>query len=148
MERAMNLEGKIALVTGGSGDIGRAIAEALAAAGADVAVSYIGEAGRADEVVEAVRKAGRRGHAVQLDQRDPASIDACVRNVLAHFGRIDILINNAGWNMGIPFAELDALTPEIWDRILETNLRGPFLLARALAVELRRHKSGRIVNIA
>ena len=68
--------------------------------------------------------------------------------MLGHFGRLDILVNNAGWNIGIPFGELDKLTPEIWDRILETNLRGPFLLSRAFAPELRRHKSGRIVNIA
>src|SRR5215470_1339701 len=144
----MNIEGKVALVTGGSGDIGRAIAEALAMAGADIAVSYVGEKARAGEVVETLRKAGRRSHAVQLDQRDPHSIDECVRSVIGHFGRIDILVNNAGWNIGIPFPELDALTPEIWDRVLETNLRGPFLLARGFAPELRRHKSGRIVNIA
>jgi 3-oxoacyl-[acyl-carrier protein] reductase len=144
----MNIEGKVAFVTGGSGDIGQAIAEALAAAGADVAVSYVGEAARAGEVVETLRKAGRRGHAVQLDQRDPHSIDECVRNVIGHFGQIDILINNAGWNIGIPFRELDALTPEMWDQVLETNLRGPFLLTRGFAAELQRHKSGRIVNIA
>jgi NAD(P)-dependent dehydrogenase (short-subunit alcohol dehydrogenase family) len=144
----MDLNGKVAFVTGGSGDIGRAIAEALAASGADIAISYVGEAGRAQAVVEAVRKAGRQGHAVQLDQRDPKSIDLCVEKVTGHFGRIDILVNNAAWNIGIPFAELDALTPEIWDRVLETNLRGPFLLARALAPELRRRKAGRIINIA
>jgi 3-oxoacyl-[acyl-carrier protein] reductase len=95
-----------------------------------------------------VRRAGRRGHAVQLDQRDPNSIDGCVENVIGHFGRIDILVNNAGWNIGIPFGELDALTPQIWDRVLETNLRGPFLLSRAFASGLRRHKAARIINIA
>ena len=145
---AMDLNGKVAFVTGGSGDIGKAIAEALAASGTDIAVSYVGEAGRAGAVVEAVRRAGRRGHAVQLDQREPKSIDRCVQNVIDHFGRIDILVNNAGWNIGIPFGELEALTPEIWDRVHETNLRGPFLLSRAFASELRRHKSGRIINIA
>ncbi|WP_338692359.1 MULTISPECIES: SDR family NAD(P)-dependent oxidoreductase [unclassified Bradyrhizobium] len=144
----MDLNGKVALVTGGSGGIGEAIAKALAAAGADVAVSYVAEAARAGELVEALRMAGRRSQAVQLDQRDPQSIDACVKALAGHFGRIDILINNAAWNVGIPFKELDALTPEIWDRILETNLRGPFLLARGFASELRRHKAGRIVNIA
>jgi len=144
----VDLNGKVAFVTGGSGDIGRAIAEALAAAGADVAVSYIGEAARAGAVVEAVRKAGRQSHAVQLDQRDPKSIDLCLEKVIGHFGRLDILVNNAAWNIGIPFADLDALTPEIWDRVHETNLRAPFLLARSFAPELRRHKAGRIVNIA
>jgi 3-oxoacyl-[acyl-carrier protein] reductase len=145
---AVDLNGKVAFVTGGSGDIGRAIAEALAASGTDVAVSYVGDAGRAGAVVEAVRRAGRQGHAVQLDQRDPKSIDLCVEKVIGHFGRIDILINNAAWNIGIPFSELDALTPDIWDRVLETNLRGPFLLSRAFGSGLRRHKAGRIINIA
>ncbi|MGH6713860.1 MAG: SDR family NAD(P)-dependent oxidoreductase [Bradyrhizobium sp.] len=105
----MDFIGKVALVTGGSGDIGRTIAEALAGAGADVAVSYVGEAARAGELVEALRTAGRRSCAVQLDQRDFKSIDDCVRNVIGHFGRIDILINNAGWNIGIPFGDLAAL---------------------------------------
>ena len=144
----MDLNGKVAFVTGGSGDIGRAIAEALAASGADVAVSYLGEADRAAAVVEAVRRAGRQGHAVQLDQRDPKSIDLCLEKVMGHFGRIDILVNNAAWNIGIPFADLEVLTPEIWDRVHETNLRGPFLLSRLFASELRRHKAGRIINIA
>ncbi len=144
----MDIAGKAALVTGGSGDIGAAIAKALAAAGADVAVSYVGAEERAAEVVAAVKAAGRRGFAVQLDQRDDASIAACVQRVTGEFGRLDILVNNAAWNIGIRFPDLDALTPEIWDRVLETNLRGPFLLARALAPELKKHKSGRIVNIA
>ena len=64
------------------------------------------------------------------------------------FGRVDILVNNAAWNVGIPFSDLDALTAEIWDRVLETNLRGPYLLARAFAPHLRAHGAGRIVNIA
>ena len=144
----MDLTGKVAFVTGGSGDIGKAITQALAGAGSDVVVSYVGDAGRADAAVEAIRKAGRQGHAVQLDQRDVKSIDACVDRVMERFGRIDILINNAAWNIGIPFKNLDALTADIWDRVLETNLRGPFLLCRAFASELRRHKAGRIVNIA
>ena len=144
----MDLNGKVALVTGGSGGIGAVVARALAVAGADVAVSYVAEAARAGELVDALRTAGRRSHAFQLDQRDPASVDACVKAVTGQFGRLDNLINNAAWNVGIPFKDLDALTPEIWDRILETDLRGPFLLARGFAPELRRHNAGRIVNIA
>jgi 3-oxoacyl-[acyl-carrier protein] reductase len=86
--------------------------------------------------------------AVQLDQRDPAAIDAAVGSVVGEFGRLDILVNNAAWNVGIAFSALDALTAEIWDRVLETNLRGPYLLARASAPHLRAHHAGRIVNIA
>jgi 3-oxoacyl-[acyl-carrier protein] reductase len=144
----MDLDGKTALVTGGSGDIGRAIAGALAAAGVDVAIAYVGHLQGATAVADAVRAAGRRSVAVQLDQRDPAAIDAAVDTVVQAFGRVDILVNNAAWNIGIPFTDLDALTVDVWDRVLETNLRGPYLLARACAPHLRAHGAGRIVNIA
>jgi 3-oxoacyl-[acyl-carrier protein] reductase len=144
----MDLADKVAFVTGGSGDIGRAIATALASAGVDVIVSYVSSAERASSVVDAVQVIGRRSLAVHLDQRDPFAISATFEKVVAAFNRIDILVNNAGWNIGIPFNDLDALTAEIWDQVLETNLRGPYLLARAFAPELRRHKAGRIINIA
>jgi 3-oxoacyl-[acyl-carrier protein] reductase len=146
--KAMSLDGKTAFVTGGSGDIGGAIARALAAWGADVAISYIGHSDGAIATTDSVRTAGKRSLAVQLDQRDPASIDAAVGTVVDQFGRVDILVNNAAWNIGIPFGALDDLTADIWDRVLETNLRGPYLLARAFAPHLRAHGTGRIVNIA
>jgi 3-oxoacyl-[acyl-carrier protein] reductase len=144
----MDLAGRVAFVTGGSGDVGAAVAKALAAAGVDVIISYIGNTDGARATVAAVGAMGRRARAVQLDQRDPTAIDAAVRDVAGAFGRVDILVNNAAWNIGIPFKNVDALTAEIWDRVLETNLRGPFLLARALAPQLRAHGAGRIVNIA
>jgi 3-oxoacyl-[acyl-carrier protein] reductase len=144
----MDLDGKTALVTGGSGDIGSAIAGALAAAGVDVAISYVGHLKNAAAVADAVRAAGRRSLAVQLDQRDPAAIDAAADTVVRALGRVDVLVNNAAWNIGIPFTDLDALTVDVWDRVLETNLRGPYLLARAFAPHLRAHGAGRIVNIA
>src|SRR5215475_10258780 len=144
----MDLTGKIALVTGGSGAIGGVIARALATAGADVALSYVGHLAGAAATADAVRAAGRRSVTVQLDQRDPMSIHTAVEQVVRACGRVDILVNNAAWNIGIPFKDLDALTAELWDRVLETNLRGPYLLARALAPHLRAHGAGRIVNIA
>ena len=144
----MVLEGKVALVTGGSGDIGSAIAKALATAGVDVGLTYVGSVDRASSTVDAVHALGQRSGAIQLDQRDPAAIEACVSKVVGEFGRLDILVNNAAWNIGIPFRDLGALNVDVWDRMLETNLRGPYLLARAFAPELSRHKAGRIINIA
>jgi 3-oxoacyl-[acyl-carrier protein] reductase len=144
----MELTGKVAFVTGGSGDIGAGIVEALARAGADVALSYVGHVDGAERAAAAVEALGRRSLVVPLDQRDPASIDQSADVVAAALGRVDILVNNAGWNIGIPFTDLDALTAEIWNRVHETNLRGPYLLSRAFAPHLRAHGAGRIVNIA
>ena len=144
----MDLKDKTAFVTGGSGDIGSAIAKALAKVGADVALSYVGHVEGAKATIKAVTETGRRGLAVQLDQRDSASIEASVDAVIKEFGKVDILVNNAGWNIGIPFPDLETLTSDIWDRVLETNLRGPYLLSRAFAKHLRERGTGRIVNIA
>jgi NAD(P)-dependent dehydrogenase (short-subunit alcohol dehydrogenase family) len=144
----MDLTGKVAFVTGGSGDIGRAIARALAEVGADVALSYVGHREGAMATADDVHARGRRSLIVQLDQRDPAAIDWAPQQVVAGLGRVDMLVNNAGWNIGIPFPNLDELTADIWNRVHETNLRGPYLLCRAFAPRLREHGAGRIVNIA
>ena len=144
----MKLDGKVAFVTGGSGDIGGAIARELTREGADVAISYVGQKEAADKAVADIQAEDRRGLAVQLDQRDEKSIDTCVAPIVDHFGRLDILVNNAAWNIGIPFPEIDKLTADIWDRVLETNLRGPFLLSRAFADVLKSDGGGHIVNIS
>src|SRR5438045_2835705 len=128
----MELTDKVALVTGGSGDIGAAISEALAREGCDIALTYVGNREGAEKTAAAVTAQGRRAHAVALDQRDEASIDAAVADVIGHFGRCDVLVNNAAWNIGIPFRQLELLDSATWDRVIETNLRGPFLLSRAL----------------
>lgn len=144
----MKLAEKVALVTGASGDIGGAIARALGAAGAHVVVTYVGAEDKAEAAVADIRAADGAASKMQLDQRDPAAIDACMVEIEAQFGRLDILINNAAWNIGIPFPDLQALTPEIWDQVLETNLRAPFLLARAGAAMLKADGGGHIVNIS
>ena len=144
----MDLNDKIAMVTGGSGDIGGAICDALAGAGCHVAVTYVGNVAEADATAERVESVGRRAITVQLDQRDADSIDEAASAVRAEFGTCDVLINNAAWNIGIPFPDLDQLDAATWDRVQETNVRGPYLLARALAPELAAGDGGRIVNIA
>jgi 3-oxoacyl-[acyl-carrier protein] reductase len=144
----MNLGGKVALVTGGSGDIGGAIARRLGGAGAHVVVTYVGAADAAAAAVHDIESAGGHASALQLDQRSPEAIEACIRAIAERHRRLDILVNNAAWNIGIPFPDLDALTPDIWDRVLETNLRAPFLLARAAARLLKADGGGHIVNIS
>lgn len=144
----MELSGCAALVTGGSGDLGRAIALALAEAGADVAVTWVDYRDGAVETCRLVGERGRRTAMVRLDQADPAAIAPAVDEAARALGRLDCLVNNAGWNIGIPFRDLDALTDEIWDRVNDVNVRGPFLLARAAARHLRAHGAGRIVNVA
>jgi 3-oxoacyl-[acyl-carrier protein] reductase len=144
----VDLEGRAALVTGGSGDLGRAIAIALAEAGADVAVTWVGYKDGAVETCRLVEARGRRTAMVQLDQADPAAAAPAVEEAARALGGLDVLVNNAGWNIGIPFKDLDGMTAELWDRINDVNLRGPFLLARAAASHLRARGAGRIVNIA
>jgi 3-oxoacyl-[acyl-carrier protein] reductase len=144
----MDLLGRAALVTGGSGDLGTAICIALARAGCDIALTYVGNRDGAARTVEAVAELGRRPCALPLDQRDPLAIDSTVGSVAGALGRLDILVNNAAWNIGIPFPDLDKLTTDVWDRLFATNVRGPFQLARAAAPHMKRQGGGRIVNIA
>jgi 3-oxoacyl-[acyl-carrier protein] reductase len=144
----MDLRGCGALVTGGSGDLGGATCAALARAGCDVAVGYVGNRDGALATVRRVEALGRRACAIQLDQADAAAIDPAVAGAVQALGRLDVLVNNAAWNIGIPFPDLDGLTVDIWDRIFDTNVRGPFQLARAAAVHMKTVGAGRIVNVA
>ena len=144
----MDLRGRGAFVTGGSGDLGTAICVALAATGCDVAVGYVGNHDGALRTAKRVEALDRRACTVQLDQADPGTIDAAVARAASDLGRLDILVNNAAWNIGVPFADLDAVTVDVWDRIFDTNVRGPFQLARAAAAYMKSTGAGRIVNIA
>lgn len=138
-----DLTGKIALVTGASRGLGRGFALTLAGAGADVAITS-----RHPDELEAVRdeieKLGRRCLPVALDVTTHSSIEHAVVAVETHFGRIDILVNNAGCNVRKPSLEV---TWEDWNRILDTNLRGSFFVAQAVARQMVPRRAGRIVNI-
>jgi 3-oxoacyl-[acyl-carrier protein] reductase len=138
----------IALVTGASGDIGNAIARTLGANGWHVIGTYVGAEDAAAATKADIVDAGGSAEIMQLDQRDPEAIDALMKTIEDRHGRLDVLVNNAAWNIGIPFRRLDDLTSDIWDRVLETNLRAPFLLARAGAKLLSAGEGGHIVNIS
>jgi 3-oxoacyl-[acyl-carrier protein] reductase len=144
----MDLRDRVALVAGGTGVLGTAIALALARAGAHVAITYLERHDAARETCAAVEALGRRAWSITLDQTDVEAIPAAVAAVVGHFGHLDALVNNAGWNISIPFPDLEALDAAVWDRLFATNLRGPYLLARAAAPHLKASGAGRIVNIA
>ena len=148
MSMSDELEGKVSLVTGGSGDIGNAIAKRLGQSGSTVVITYVGAEDLANQTVDEIKAEGGNASALRLDQRDPNEIEAIISQVSQDQGRLDILVNNAAWNIGIPFPNLEELTAEIWDRVLETNLRAPFLLARAAASLLKADGGGHIVNIS
>jgi len=144
----MELKDRVALVAGGTGLLGVAIARALAGAGADIVITYLERKDAARETAAAVESLGRRAWSVALDQTDPTAIPPAVAAAAEKFGRLDMLVNNAGWNISIPFPDLESLDAAVWDRLFATNLRGPYLLARSAAPHLKASGSGRIVNIA
>jgi 3-oxoacyl-[acyl-carrier protein] reductase len=144
----MNLTDRVALVTGAAGGLGAVISRALASEGAHVAVTYRGHKDEGAEVCREIETKGRKALLIHLDHNDPASCEAAVNGTVTSLGHLDILVNNAGVSRRIPFQDLDALTPEIWDLLLDTNLRGPFLMTRAAAPHLKRNNSGRVVNIS
>lgn len=144
----MELHDRVALITGASGGLGAVTARLLADNGVNVAVTHLGHRDEGVELCQQIEAKGRKAFLVHLDQTDPASCTAAVEATVNALGRLDILINNAAWNDPVPLGDLDSLTPEIWDRALNTNLRGPFLMTRAAAGHLKRQDQGRVVNIA
>src|SRR5690606_34991395 len=127
---SMKLQGKAALVTGGGTGMGRAICELFAAEGAAVAVNYRSSREAAEEVVKAIASRGGEAFAVQADVTKQEDVNRMVDEVDSRWGRLDILVNNAGWSKLTPHADLEGITDEIWDRTLDTNLRGTFYCTR------------------
>jgi 3-oxoacyl-[acyl-carrier protein] reductase/pteridine reductase len=138
-----SLSGQSALITGGAKRIGRAIALELASAGADIALTYRTSADEAVETVDAIEQLGRRAYAIECNVRSEASVREAVAAALAHLGRLNVLVNNAGL---FETAPLDQIIVEQWDEVFETNARGPFLMAREALPHLRA-THGRIVNL-
>ncbi|MEV6927761.1 SDR family oxidoreductase [Dactylosporangium sp. NPDC051485] len=136
------LHGKVALVTGGSRGIGAAIARALAARGADVAITYLNSEDKANEVVCDLKEKGRRGLALRADAADPAAVAGAVDEAAELLGRLDILVNNAGV---FPAGALSELDIAAFDRTVAVNVRGPYAAARAAARHLG--DGGRIISI-
>jgi 3-oxoacyl-[acyl-carrier protein] reductase len=142
----LKLDGKIAIVTGGSRGIGRAAVLALARAGAAVVINYARSDTAARQVLEEVEQAGGRGAVVQADVADYTACEKLVQSSLDHFQRIDILINNAGITRDNLLARMK---PEEWQDVLGTNLTGTFNCTRAVIKPLLKQKSGgRIINIS
>jgi len=141
----MQLEGKTALVTGGSRGIGRSIALELARRGADVAINYAGNEAAAQKTAEEIKALGRRCIAIRADVADTAACTEMVEKVVAEFGKIDILVNNAGITRD---TLLMRMKEEDWDAVLSTNLKSVYSCTRAAIKYMMKAKSGRIVSIS
>ena len=144
----MELKGCTALVTGGSGGLGQRICHALAMNGVNVVVNYAQSEAKANNVAEDITKLGVRAIAVRADVADPASVARMVEQAKAAFGRIDILVNDAADNKEVAFTDLDGLTHELWNHIMNTNLTGTFNCIKAVAPLMKAQKQGRIINIS
>jgi 3-oxoacyl-[acyl-carrier protein] reductase len=136
---------RVALITGGSRGIGRAICERLGAAGNAVAVNYVSRPDAAEETVAAIEGAGGRGMAVQADVADASAVDALFATVEGELGKVEILVNNAGITRD---GLLVRMKEEDWDAVLDTNLKGAFLCCRAAAKIMGKQRYGRIINIS
>ena len=136
------LNGKVALVTGGSRGIGAAIARRLARDGADVALTYTSAAGEAGRVAAAIEEIGRKALTIAADSADPQAVADSVERTVAGLGRLDIVVNNAGI---FPYETLDEVTLESFDRTMAIHVRASFVAAQAAARHMR--DGGRIINI-
>jgi len=145
----MELKGAVALVTGGNGGLGQRICHALAEEGVHLAVMYARSREQAESVAsELASRYQINARAFGCDITDGAAVDRLIGDVTKAFGRLDILINDAAYNLSIPFGDLDNLTMEVWDKIMAVNLTGPMRLTKAVAPVMKAQGQGRIVNIA
>lgn len=140
-----DLTGKIALVTGSSRGIGRAIAQALAVAGADVVLNYINRQSEANAASDDIERLGRRCAVIQADVSSAREVERLVREAGSQLGPIDILINNAGIARSAPY---DQLTESDWNQIMDVNAKSCFLVTQAVLPAMRERRWGRIINLS
>jgi NAD(P)-dependent dehydrogenase (short-subunit alcohol dehydrogenase family) len=139
-----DLSGKVAMITGGSRGLGEASAMALAKAGADVAVCAR-KVPDLERVSGAIKAWGRRSDAFVLDVTSKASVHEGVKRILLEFGKVDILVNNAGMNYRVPVLEYPE---EMWDQVMDTNLKGYFLVAQAVVPQMLERGYGKVINMS
>jgi 3-oxoacyl-[acyl-carrier protein] reductase len=141
-DKMSNLTGKVALVTGGSRGIGAAIAKRLAAEGANVAITYTKDAGAASSVVTGIERTGRKAVAIRADAANANAVEAAVEKTVATFGRLDVLVNNAGTAIPKTFEETSL---EEMDRVIDINIRGTLVATQAALKHMK--SGGRIISI-
>jgi NAD(P)-dependent dehydrogenase (short-subunit alcohol dehydrogenase family) len=144
VKQLFDLTGRVAIVTGGSIGLGRQMAEALAEMGANL-VLCARKAERCEQAATELRALGVKTLALGCDVKDPSNVRNVVDKALSEFGRIDILINNAGTSWGAP---VEAMTLEQWDKVIDTNLKGTFLFSQAAGKHMTAQRRGKIINIA
>ncbi len=144
----VKLTGQVAIITGGGTGMGRAMSELFGREGARVVVNYNESREASEQVAESINNSGGEAVAWQASVSDDLQVRGMIDATEQRWGRLDILINNAGWSKRTPHAQLEDLTDEIWDRTLDTNLRGTFYCSRAAAPLLRKTPGSCIINIA
>src|SRR5579862_2059038 len=144
VNQLFNLTGRVAIITGGSVGLGRQMADGLAEMGADL-VLCSRKKDRCEQAAQELRALGVQALALACDVKDPASIQRVVDTCVERFGRIDILINNAGTSWGAPVEEM---TLDQWNKVVDTNLTGTFLFSQAAGKPMIARRRGKIINIA
>jgi len=143
----MELRGKVALITGGGTGLGRVISLAFAQEGTNLAIVYSRREAEANKTADELRAKGVKAITVRGDVSQPADVKSLVDRVMEEYGRIDVLVNNAGTTVFAPnFSDLEAISDPEWDRVMAVNVKGPWMLAKAVGPIMKRQGQGRIIQ--